>query len=59
MKIDIEITDENFLDILLVEYSKVEEYLNEGFTSEEDEDYFTKLRDAFRVVVNYYSTTPL
>ena len=46
MKLD----DEMIRDILLREYSGIQEKVN----AHEDSDYYTELRDAMRIVVNYY-----
>lgn len=74
MKLDIDVTDEMIRDILLVEYSSIQERVN-GYNAildnskynpdedtpyrnkdviQEEADYYTKLRDAMRIVVNYY-----
>lgn len=73
--IDIDVTDEMIRDILLREYSGIQEQLNSfnailsqpnweqgpenGYRSREavhsDAEYYIQLRDAMRIVVNYYS----
>jgi hypothetical protein len=74
MKLDIDVTDKMIRDILLVEYSSIQEQVN-GYNAildnsnynpdedipyrnkdviQEEADYYTKLRDAMRIVVNYY-----
>ena len=75
MKLDIDVTDEMIRDILLREYSGIQEqvnaynailtnpnynpdedipYRNRDLIQEEADDYI-ELRDAMRIVVNYYS----
>jgi len=74
MKLDIDVTDEMIRDILLREYSGIQEQVNAlnavlcnpnyepgpetGYchreSVEDDASYYTQLRDAMRIVVNYY-----